>query len=118
MLKKINPNLALIYSTFLWGTWWYPVRLIDELANNNAIPLASSFLIGGLIMGLFAVKENIKFSKKNIYLTTDNGRLLVIETKTGRTNTVLKIDSNKISRPFILDKNLFVIKDNAIIKLD
>ena len=55
---------------------------------------------------------------KNIYLTTDNGRLLVIETKTGRTNSVLKIDNNKISRPFILDKNLFVIKDNAIIKLD
>ena len=69
MLKKINPNLALIYSTLLWGTWWYPVRLIDELANNNAIPLASSFIIGGLVIGYFALKENIIFSKKNIYLT-------------------------------------------------
>jgi len=73
MLKKINPNLALIYSTFLWGTWWYPVRLIDELANNNAIPLAGSFIIGGLIIGFFALKENIKLSKKNIYLTLAAG---------------------------------------------
>ena len=55
---------------------------------------------------------------KNIYLTTDNGRLLVIDIKTGRTNSILKIDNEKISRPFVLDKNLFVIKDNAIIKLN
>ena len=54
----------------------------------------------------------------NIYLTTDNGRLLVIDIKTGKTNSVLKIDNRKISRPFVLDQNLFVIKDDAIIKLD
>ena len=55
---------------------------------------------------------------KNIYLTTDNGRLLVIDTKTGKTNFILKIDNEKISRPSVLNKKLFVIKDNAIIKLD
>ncbi len=56
--------------------------------------------------------------KSNIYLTTDNGRLLVIDAKTGKTNSILKIDNDKISRPFIFSKNLFVVKDNAIIKLD
>ena len=30
---------------------------------------------------------------KNIYLTTDNGRLLVVDIKTGRTNSILKIDN-------------------------
>ena len=55
---------------------------------------------------------------ENIYLATDNGRLLVIDIKTGKTLSVLKIDNEKISRPFILDKNLFVVKDNAIIKLN
>ena len=55
---------------------------------------------------------------KNIYLTTSNGRLLVIDIKTGTTNSVLKIDSDKISRPFVIGKSLFVVKDNAIIKLD
>ena len=29
-----------------------------------------------------------------------------------------KIDNEKISKPFVLNKNLFVIKDNAIIKLN
>ncbi len=55
---------------------------------------------------------------KNIYLTTDNGKLLVIDIKSGKTISVLKIDGDKISRPFMINKSLFVIKDNAIIKLD
>ena len=56
--------------------------------------------------------------EKKIYLTTNNGRLIIINTTTGRSETILKIDNASISRPFILDKNLFIIKDNAIIKLD
>ena len=43
---------------------------------------------------------------------------MVINLKTGKTNSILKIDNDKISRPFVLDKNLFVAKDNAIIRLD
>ena len=54
----------------------------------------------------------------NIYLSTNNGKLLVIDIITGKTITVLKIDNEKISRPFVLNDNLFLIKDNAIIKLN
>ena len=53
-----------------------------------------------------------------IYLSTNNGRLFVIDISTGQTISILKIDNEKISRPIILNKSLFVIKDNAIIKLD
>ena len=68
-------------------------------------------------------KEKIKpvgfiIGTDNIYLTTDNGRLFVIDIKTGKTSKILKIDNDRISRPFILNRNLFVVKDNAIIKLD
>ena len=55
---------------------------------------------------------------KNIYLTTNNGRLIVIDVLTGKPVLMLKIDNESISMPFILDKNLFIIKNNAIIKLD
>ena len=54
----------------------------------------------------------------NIYLTTDNGLLIIIEILSGRSSSILKIDNEKISRPFVVNKNLFIIKDNAIIKLD
>ena len=55
---------------------------------------------------------------EKIYLSTDNGRLLVIDISTGKTDFVLKIDNEKILRPVVLNQNLFVIKDNAIIKLN
>ena len=54
----------------------------------------------------------------NIYLTIDNGRLIIIDILSGKSSLILKIDNEKISRPFILNKNLFIIKDNAIIKIN
>mgnify|MGYP001170299903 CR=1 FL=1 len=53
-----------------------------------------------------------------IYLTTDNGKLLIIDTTTGITTSTLKIAKDKISRPFVLNQNLYIIKDNSIIKLN
>ena len=55
---------------------------------------------------------------KNIYLSTNIGRLLVIDIKSGKTISTLKIDNGKISRPFVLNKNLYLVKDNAITRLN
>lgn len=57
-------------------------------------------------------------AKKNIYLSTDHGRLFIIDIASGKTKSIIKIDKNKISRPFILNKNLFLIKEDSIIKLN
>ena len=53
-----------------------------------------------------------------IYLSTSNGRLLIIDISTGKTISTLKIDSEKISKPLIQNKNLFLIKNDAIIRLN
>ena len=54
----------------------------------------------------------------NIYLTTDHGKLLIIDIKSGKTISVKKIDNEKISRPFILKQNLYIIKRNSIVQLN
>ena len=87
--------------------------------------------ITGNILRITDVFENFKPKKRseikptgfvvglnNIYVSTDNGRLLVVEIKSGKTISILKIDNDKISRPFVLNNSLFVIKDNSIIKLN
>ena len=56
--------------------------------------------------------------KRNIYLSTTNGRLLVIDITTGKTNSILKIDNEKILRPVIAGEELVIAKDKAIIKLN
>ena len=69
MFRNINPNFAIILSTLLWGTWWFPLRLLNESANNNAIPLTLSFLIAGLFLLCFSLKNVHLLSKRNIMLT-------------------------------------------------
>ena len=69
MLKKLNPNFAIILSTVLWGTWWLPLRLMNEYAYNNAIPLFLSFMIAGLFLLVFSLQNIHLFTKKNIILT-------------------------------------------------
>lgn len=56
--------------------------------------------------------------KDNIYLSTNNGRLLVIDIASGKTISTLKIDNKKILKPVFFDEKLFVVKNNAIIKLN
>jgi len=56
--------------------------------------------------------------KNLIYLTTSNGKLLLINIESGKTTKILNIDKEKISRPMVLDKNLYITKNNSIIKLN
>ncbi len=56
--------------------------------------------------------------KSKIYISTDNGRLLVVDIETGKTISTLKIDNEKILRPKILNEKLFIVKNNSIIKLN
>ena len=117
--NKVNSNLR----SSLVGNYILTVSLegyliVIEKSSGNIIRVTDVFKSFKK-----KTREKIKpagfiIGSKNIYLTTDHGRLMVIDLKTGKTNSILKIDNDKISRPFVLDKNLFVVKDNAIIKLD
>jgi hypothetical protein len=55
---------------------------------------------------------------ENIYLTTNHGRLMIIDITSGKTLSMIKIDNDKISRPFVLNQNLYIIKENSIIRLN
>ena len=55
---------------------------------------------------------------KNIYLSTSNGRLLIVDVETGNTQSVIKLDNEKLSRPIASKQSLFIAKNNSIIKLN
>ncbi len=56
--------------------------------------------------------------KFNIYLSTNNGRILVINFKEGKIEKMLKLDNNKLQRPVYFNKSLYIAKDNSIIRLN
>ena len=80
---------------------------VTDVFKNFKSKKRKQILPTGFIVGL-----------KNIYLSTNIGKLLVIDIKSGKTISTLKIDKDKISRPFISNQNLYLAKDNAIIKLN
>ncbi len=117
--NKVNSNIrSVIIDEFIFTISIEGYLVILEKNSGNIIRVTDVFKNfrqkkiddvspTGFIVGL-----------KNIYLSTDKGRLLVIDILSGKIKSTLKIDNDKISKPFIQGKNLFLIKDNAIIKLN
>ena len=69
----------------------------------------------------FKKREKVKpvgfvIAKNKIYLSTDNGRILIINLTNSETEKVIKFNNEKISRPFINNANIFLIKNNGIIR--
>ena len=71
----------------------------------------------------FKKKKNIYptgfiVAKNYIYVSLNNGRLLKVNIINGKTKDVIKIDSDKISRPYVLNRNMYILRNNAIVKID
>ena len=89
--------------------------LID--ARNGNIITSQDLLIN--IKKRNSIKPvGISLSVNKIFVTFDNGLLLIAELKNGKIIKSIKIDNQKISEPFIFNKKLFVIKDNSVIELN
>ncbi len=117
--NKINSSLrSTLINEFIFSVSLEGYLIITNKKSGNIIRVTDVFQN-------FKVKDRngiypIGFvvGLKNIYLSTSNGKLLVVDIYSGKTISILKIDNNQISKPFILNKNLFLIKDNAIVKLN
>ncbi len=117
--NKINSNLRpTLIDNFLFTVSIEGYLVVIDKNNGNILRVTDIF-------------NNFKPNKRKkikptgfvaglnkIYVSTNNGRLLIIDIASGKAISTLKIDNEKISRPFVFNKNLFVIKDNAIIKLN
>lgn len=117
--NKINSNLRstivenLIFSISLEG-----YLIITEKNTGNIIRVTDIFK---------GIKEKKRSKIKpigfvvgldKIYLTTSNGKLFILDTISGKTTSILKVDSEQVSRPFISNQSLYIVKDNAVIKLN
>ena len=56
--------------------------------------------------------------KNKIYLSLNDGKILVVDVRTGAVKDSIKIDNQYIARPFVSNAHLFVIKNNGIIKIE
>lgn len=78
------------------------INLISELnkKKNEILPM-------GFVM-----------NSSNLFISLSNGRLLITNISDGKIKDIIKIDNTKISRPYINNQNMYLIKNNSIIKLN
>ena len=57
-------------------------------------------------------------AKNKAYISLSNGRLVTINSSTGILEKVTKINNSKISRPYVLNNSMYLIKDNALAKIE
>ena len=117
--QKINSNLrSTLVDNIIFAISMEGFLIVIDNSSGNIIRITDIFR-------QFKKKQRTKIKpigfivgSNNIYLTTDHGRLMIIDILTGREKSILKIDNDKISRPFVLKKNLYIVKENSIIKLN
>ena len=83
----------------------------------------------GNIIRITDLYSNYKIKKRNsikpvgfsigdtkLYLTSTDGKMHIVDLNLGNVISIEKISGNLISRPFIFDQNLFIIRNGSIIK--
>ena len=63
---KNYPNLTIIFSCIFWGTYWIPLRYIDENNSSSVWPIALSFIL----LSILLINSLIK-SFKQIFLNNN-----------------------------------------------
>ena len=117
--QKLNSHIKPVYFNGLIFTVTNEGYLA-VINNENGNLIRSTYLFNSFKP---KKRKNIKpigfiVGKKNIYLTLSNGRLMVIDTSKGSIESILKIDKEKISTPVVQGQNLYITKNNSIIKLN
>ena len=80
---------------------------INDLLKNIREKRQKDYQPTGFLVGKFY-----------IYVSTNNGRILVVNFREGKIEKTLKLDNNKLQRPVFFNKSLYIAKDNSIIRLN
>lgn len=88
---------------------------VIEKSNGNI--LRSTYILDSIN------KKNIYptgfiVAKNYIYVSLNNGRLLKVSIEDGKTKELIKIDGDKISRPYVLNNDMYILRNNAIVKIE
>ncbi len=117
--NKVNSSLrSIIIDEYLFSISLEGYFVVIEKTSGNIVRVSDVFKN-------FKPKNRLKIKPTGfaagldkIFISTSNGKLLIVDIYDGKIISTLNIDNDKISRPFVKNENLFLIKDNAIIRLN
>ncbi len=78
---------------------------ITNLYNNYKVKKRKNINPIGFVLG-----------NTNLYLTNNDGKMIIADLITGKTNDTVKVSNNFMSEPFIFNKSLFIIRNGSIVQ--
>ncbi len=117
--QEINSSVrSIIYNDLIFSISNEGYFFVIDSKSGNIVRITDIFSI-------FKSKNREKInpvgfiaSYDKLMLSTNNGRILTIDISSGKTESVFKIDNEKISRPFVLNNKIILVKNNSIIRLN
>ena len=116
-INKINSNLTPIITG----------NLVFTVSNNGYLHVveknSGNIIRVNNLYGIYKEKKkkNIKpvgfaIGGTKLYLTNSDGKMIVVDLNLGNVIQIEKIAGDIISRPFIYNQNLFIIKNGSIVQ--
>ena len=116
-INEINSNITpIITENLIFTVSNEGYLIVIEKNKGNIIRVTDLFKYYKL-----KERKNIKpvgfvIGNTNLYLTNTDGKMIVVDLSLGDIKKIEKISGDFISRPFIFNQNLFVIRNGSIIQ--
>ena len=92
--------------------------VIIDTNNGNIIRVTQILIDNKSFEKLKISPISFLIGKKNVYLNLNNGKIIRIKILDGKFFDLSKIDNKEISQSYVFNQNLFLLKENSLIKLD
>jgi outer membrane protein assembly factor BamB len=117
--QNINSNIKpIIVKDFIFSISNDGYLFVVDRNSGNIIKITDIF-------DLFKIKERkdifpVGFiaGNNNLFVSTSNGKVIYVDLKSGKSKSAIKLSGGLISPPFVIDSKIFIIKENAVLKLN
>jgi outer membrane protein assembly factor BamB len=118
-IQKINSEIKpLIIEKIIFTISKDGYLYVVDKISGNIIKIKNIFKNTELEKTTTIYPTGFLMSKKEIFISSNNGKLYIFDILEDKVLNIFKIDSSKISRPIVNNRNMYVIKDDAIIRLN
>ena len=114
-INEINSNLTpIINDNFIFTVSNEGYLYVLDKIKGNIIRI--NYLFENYKLKIRKKIKPIGFSigNTNLYLTNNDGKMIIVDLNSGKVIDIQKISGNLVSKPFIYNQNLFVIKNGSI----
>ena len=116
-INEINSNITpIITENLIFTVSNEGYLIVIEKNNGNIIRVTDLFKNYKLKKRKNINPVGFVIGNTNLYLTNTDGKMIIVDLSLGDIKKIEKISGDFISRPFIFNQNLFVIRNGSIIQ--